>query len=67
MAEHNSAIRLENEVLLEVQRSNKNNFFWLEKSPSKGTILRGLISISNQNNKTNSNLLNHFALGDIDC
>lgn len=35
-----------NKILLEVQRSSENNFYWLEDSPTFGSTLRGVIDIS---------------------
>ena len=38
-----NVIKSDSEVKLSIQRTNKNNFYWIENSASLGTLLRGVI------------------------
>ena len=38
-------VKPKNKIVLQIQRSNKNNLYWIEKTPSQGSILRGVIDI----------------------
>ena len=61
-------VESEHKIVLEVQRINGNNLYWLEDSSSHGTTLRGVINISkrdkDENASTEYTVLNNFNIND---